>query len=217
MSIATRAVRDGGNISPGAGSPLVPALHQATVTAYPDLASLHRVLDGEEYGHAYYRFSHYNGDILERTVADLEGAAGAVTTASGMAASTAIALALLHSSDHIVADRNAYGGTRTLLDVDLPDLASPPRSSTQCRPGRVHPVYTPHLGRGADRPHHERRRPPSPIRAVQAIRGPTRRRRHVRHTCPDSTDGARSGSRPTQHPEIPRRPLGRDGRRRCRN
>lgn len=117
--LSTRAARAGGH---GEGGPLVPALHQTTVHSYPDLASLHRVLDGEDSGNAYYRFGHYNGQVLERAVADLEGAAGAVTTASGMAALTATVLALAEAGDHVVADRNAYGGTRSLLEVDLPRL-----------------------------------------------------------------------------------------------
>ncbi|MEU3642866.1 aminotransferase class I/II-fold pyridoxal phosphate-dependent enzyme [Lentzea sp. NPDC034063] len=117
--LTTRAARAGVH---GESGPLVPALHQTTVHSYPDLASLHRVLDGEDGGNAYYRFGHYNGHVLERAVADLEGAAEAVTTASGMAALTATVLALAEAGDHVVADRNAYGGTRSLLETDLPRL-----------------------------------------------------------------------------------------------
>ena len=120
--LTTRAARAGAHSGSGGSGPLVPALHQSTVHSYPDLASLHRVLDGEEDGHAYYRFGHHNGHLLEQAVADLEGAADAVTTASGMAALTATVLALAEAGDHVVADRNAYGGTRSLLEVDLPRL-----------------------------------------------------------------------------------------------
>ncbi|ODU00769.1 MAG: hypothetical protein ABS81_22590 [Pseudonocardia sp. SCN 72-86] len=119
---STLAARAGTHIAPGAALPLTPALVQSTVHTYPDLAALHRVLDEEEQGQVYYRFGHYNGQVLERAVADLEGAADAVSTASGMAAITGIVFGLLESGDHVVADRNAYGGTRTLLDVELPRL-----------------------------------------------------------------------------------------------
>ncbi|MFD4635891.1 trans-sulfuration enzyme family protein [Lentzea sp. NPDC058436] len=120
--LTTRAARAGAHSPPGEALPLVPALHQATVHGYPDLASLHRVLDGEQHGHAYYRFGHYNGQVLEQAVADLEGADGAVASASGMAAISSTVLALAEAGDHVVADRNAYGGTRSLLGVDLPRL-----------------------------------------------------------------------------------------------
>lgn len=119
---ATRAARAGTHTRPGGAPPLVPALHQTTVHAYPDLASLHRVLDGEDHGNVYYRFGHHNGHVLEEAVADLEGAADAVSTASGMAALTGIVTALVETGDHVVADRNAYGGTRSVLETDLPRL-----------------------------------------------------------------------------------------------
>ncbi|GHH48065.1 trans-sulfuration enzyme family protein [Lentzea cavernae] len=122
--LTTRAARAGAHGTSGRGGPLVPALHQSTVHSYPDLASLHRVLDGEERGHAYYRFGHYNGRLLEEAVADLEGARDAVATASGMAAISATVLALAEAGDHVVADRNAYGGTRDLLEADLPRLGA---------------------------------------------------------------------------------------------
>jgi cystathionine gamma-synthase len=120
--LSTRAARAGSHAVVGGGAPLVPAIHQATVSTYPDLPALHRVLDDEERGEVYYRFGHYNGRLLEAAVAELEGAPDAVATASGMAAITATVLALTETGDHVVADRNAYGGTRTLLEVDLPRL-----------------------------------------------------------------------------------------------
>ncbi|MFD4676961.1 trans-sulfuration enzyme family protein [Lentzea sp. NPDC058450] len=120
--LTTRAARAGAHVAPGTALPLVPALHQTTVYGYPDLASLHRVNNGEERGQAYYRFGHYNGQVLEQAVADLEGAPDAVTTASGMAAITGTVLALAETGDHVVADRNVYGGTRSLLETDLPRL-----------------------------------------------------------------------------------------------
>lgn len=120
--LTTRAARAGSHVAPGAALPLLPALHQATVNTYPDLDALHRVLDNEDHGHVYYRFGHYNGQVLEDAVAGLEGAADAVVTASGMAAITGTVLGLVGAGGHVVADRNAYGGTRSLLEVDLPRL-----------------------------------------------------------------------------------------------
>lgn len=119
---STIAARAGAGADPGSAPPLVPALYQTTVHTYRRLADLEKVLAGDEPGQVYYRFGHHNGRILERAVADLEGAADAVVTASGMAALTGIALALLRTGDHIVADRHTYGGSRTLLQTELPRL-----------------------------------------------------------------------------------------------
>ena len=117
-SAATVAARAGAGAHPGASLPLVPALHQTTVSTFASIADLQRSLDGE-CDDVYYRFGHRNGRVLERSIADLEGADDAVVTASGMAALVGLITGTLSPGDHLVADRNAYGGTRALLAVDL--------------------------------------------------------------------------------------------------
>lgn len=119
---ATIVARAGTHARPGLGTPLVPALQQSTVHTYESLVDLDSVMAGGNPGHVYYRFGHYNGQILEAAVAELEGAPDAVCGASEMAVLSAGLLAVLSAGDHIVADRNAYGGTLTLLTADLPSL-----------------------------------------------------------------------------------------------
>jgi cystathionine gamma-synthase len=63
-----------------------------------------------------------NTAALERAVAELEGAPSAVAAASGMGVISALLLSLAGSGDQVVADRNAYGGTFTLLQSELPRL-----------------------------------------------------------------------------------------------
>lgn len=54
-------------------------------------------------------------DALEASVAELEGGAGAVATACGMAAVTQTVLALVKSGDRIVCHRSVYDWTDTFF------------------------------------------------------------------------------------------------------
>jgi cystathionine gamma-synthase len=118
---STIAARAGLEQDVGMALPIIPAIHQSTVYAHPSLEALERVLQGE-HGFVYYRNGHPNGAALEAVLAQLEHAESAAVAASGMAAITAGVLTLCQAGDHIVADRNVYGGTFALLTEDLPRL-----------------------------------------------------------------------------------------------
>src|SRR6202011_4534588 len=70
-------------------------------------------------GHYYGRNSNSNRTMLEDAVAELEGAEAGVATASGMAALHVAILALAPRPATIVATRELYGGTLSLLRQDL--------------------------------------------------------------------------------------------------
>ena len=53
--------------------------------------------------------------VLEERIASLEGGAGAVAFASGLAAQAAVFFTLLEPGDHVVASRALYGGSLTQL------------------------------------------------------------------------------------------------------
>ncbi|MDP9025089.1 MAG: aminotransferase class I/II-fold pyridoxal phosphate-dependent enzyme, partial [Candidatus Eremiobacteraeota bacterium] len=67
----------------------------------------------------YTRYGNPNQGDVARVVAAIEGAEAALVTASGMGAISAVALSLLHSGDHVVAQRVIYAGTRWLLNDTL--------------------------------------------------------------------------------------------------
>ncbi len=115
----TIAARAGLETDPGLAPPLVPAIHQTTVYAFASLEALEGVFNGE-HGYIYYRNGHPNGKALEDALARLERAEAACVAASGMAAILAGLLSVCKNGDHIVADRNVYGGTFALLTDDLP-------------------------------------------------------------------------------------------------
>ncbi len=117
MKPASRAVHAGRQL--GARTPLAPDLSTAAVHVFTDLADYDAVARGERPGHYYGRNSNSNREMLERAVAELEGAEAGVATASGMAALHAAILALAPRPATIVATRELYGGTAALLRQDL--------------------------------------------------------------------------------------------------
>ncbi len=63
----------------------------------------------------YMRYGTPNHTQVASVMAALEGAEGAVVTASGMGALSTLALALLHAGDHVVVQRSIYPGTTGLV------------------------------------------------------------------------------------------------------
>jgi len=125
MKPASLAVHAGREL--GARTPLAPDLSPAAVHVFKDLDDYDAVARGERPGYYYGRNSNANREMLERAVAELEGAEGGVATASGMAALHAAILALAPRSGPIVATRELYGGTAALLRTDLEPLGYAPR------------------------------------------------------------------------------------------
>src|SRR3979490_3217099 len=72
--------------------------------------------------HFYTRYGNPTNTVAEETVAELEGVEAAQTFASGMGAITTTIMALLKAGDHIVAQRDIYGGVTKFLSQWLPKL-----------------------------------------------------------------------------------------------
>jgi O-succinylhomoserine sulfhydrylase len=75
---------------------------------------------GEEAGFLYSRFSNPNVSMFERRMIELEGAAAARATATGMAAVTTAILAPLKAGDHVVAAKAMFGSCRYVVEDLLP-------------------------------------------------------------------------------------------------
>ena len=117
MRPASRAVHAGRDL--GARAPLAPDLSPAAVHVFTDLEDYEAVARGEKAGYYYGRNSNSNREMLERAVAELEGAEAGVATASGMAALHGAILALAPKPTTILVSRELYGGTAALLRQDL--------------------------------------------------------------------------------------------------
>ena len=96
------------------GARAVP-IYQTTSYEFENVDAASSLFNVEQGGHIYSRISNPTVAVLEQRVAALEGGSGAVCTASGMAALFSTFLTLCSSGDHIVASRQLYGSTATLL------------------------------------------------------------------------------------------------------
>jgi cystathionine beta-lyase/cystathionine gamma-synthase len=72
--------------------------------------------------HYYTRYGNPTNTVAEKTIAELEGVDSALTFASGMGAVTTTIMALLQSGDHIVAQRDIYGGVIKFLSQWAPKM-----------------------------------------------------------------------------------------------
>jgi len=68
----------------------------------------------------YTRYGNPTLSQVESVLASLEGSESALVTGSGMAAVSATVLAIVSQGDHVVAQKNHYGGTLNLLNSFLP-------------------------------------------------------------------------------------------------
>lgn len=72
--------------------------------------------------HFYTRYGNPTNTVAEKTLAALESVDAALTFASGMGAITTTIMALLKSGDHVVAQRDIYGGANKFLAQWLPKM-----------------------------------------------------------------------------------------------
>ncbi|MGH9039277.1 MAG: O-acetylhomoserine aminocarboxypropyltransferase/cysteine synthase family protein [Acidimicrobiia bacterium] len=114
----TRSVHAGGRPDPTTGARAVP-IYQTTSFVFEDAADAADLFALQKYGNIYTRIANPTVASFEERMANLEGAIGAVATASGMAAEFLAVTALAGAGDHIVSSAALYGGTHTMFDVTL--------------------------------------------------------------------------------------------------
>jgi cystathionine beta-lyase/cystathionine gamma-synthase len=130
--------------------PVTTPIHTAASYFYNDMEDLDRVFGNEMPGQSYGRYSNPTTDALQELVTTLEGGAGALACASGMAAlHMAISSALLDRRKTIVAGSLLYGATLAMLTkifepagvavhfVDLCDDAAVKKAIEEHKPGVV--------------------------------------------------------------------------------
>ena len=110
----TRAVHAGQRPDPYTGARAVP-IFQTTSYVFEDTDSAAAYFNLQEYGNTYSRIMNPTVATFEERVASLEGGAGAVAFASGLAAQAAALFTMLQPGDHIVASGALYGGSVTQL------------------------------------------------------------------------------------------------------
>lgn len=103
------------------GARAVP-LYQTTSFVFDSADHAASLFNLQTFGNVYTRLSNPTTAVLEERIAALEGGRAAVATATGQAAEMTALLTLLQQGDHVVAASTLYGGTHTLLDVNLRKL-----------------------------------------------------------------------------------------------
>lgn len=114
----TKAVRGGTDLEKRNGPLATPIFQTSTF----EVADNEEQLRATPTDHFYTRYGNPTNTVAEKRVAELEGVDAALTFASGMGAITTTILALLKSGDHIVAQRDIYGGATKFFTQWLPKL-----------------------------------------------------------------------------------------------
>jgi len=107
---STRAIRAASRVPDAPQAPVNVPIYQTATFEVADAAELAELLTFERPGHSYTRYSNPTHAALEAAVAELEGAAAGLATASGMAAIHALILSVLRTGDDLVMPRAVYGG-----------------------------------------------------------------------------------------------------------
>jgi O-acetylhomoserine (thiol)-lyase len=106
----TRQLHAGQRPDPNTGARAVP-IFQTSSYVFEDPESAAAYFNLQEYGNTYSRIMNPTVAVFEERVANLEGGAGAVGFASGLAAQMAALFTLLEPGDHVVSSSALYGGT----------------------------------------------------------------------------------------------------------
>lgn len=175
----------------GSGS-LAPALWPSTTWQTTGVAASREAALAIHKTGNYARYANPTVRAFEQAIAELEGAGDALAFSSGMGAIASTILALCSSGDHIVAQRQLYGGTHAFLtgpcarlgiEVTLVDGFQPGAFAAAVRPGSTMLVIA--------------ESPSNPLLGIVdlddigAIRGP--------YTVVDSTLATPLGASPLRH------------------
>ncbi len=114
----TAAVRGAADLEKKNG-PVATPIYQTSTFEVTDNDEQQRVTETDRY---YTRWGNPTITVAEGTVAELEGTEAARTFASGMGAITTTIMALLKAGDHIVAQREVYGGVAKFFSEWLPRM-----------------------------------------------------------------------------------------------
>lgn len=114
----TEAVRGGRSLHKKNG-PVTTPIYQTSTFEVTDNEEQLRVTPTDRF---YTRYGNPTNTVAENAIAELEGTDAGLLFSSGMAAITTSILALVKAGDHIVAQRDIYGGVTKFFAQWLPKL-----------------------------------------------------------------------------------------------
>ncbi|WP_263145841.1 PLP-dependent aspartate aminotransferase family protein [Pseudomonas sp. RIT-PI-AD] len=118
--VSTRAVHSGNDVDRHmvTRAKSLP-IYETSVFVYDSLEQVDDFLAGNPDNYMYTRLGNPNQAALEALIRDLEGGEAALFSASGMASVSAALLGRLSAGDHLVASRELYGTTQSLIEKEL--------------------------------------------------------------------------------------------------
>lgn len=146
-SIDTTAIRAGRGAN---GSALAPVLWASSAFVAPDAKTAQRLAQSTRADQFYSRYGNPTVNAFEDAIAELEGAEAARSFASGMGAISAVVLGLVSTGQHIVTQKQLYGGTQMLfnavcprfgIDVTFVDATDPEAWEAAVIPGRTQLLF----------------------------------------------------------------------------
>ncbi len=114
----TLALHAGQIPDPATGARAAP-LYQTTSFVFDSAEHAASLFNLQTFGNVYSRISNPTVAVFEERMAALEGGRAALATATGQAAEAVALMTLLEAGDHVVSAATLYGGTHTLLGVNL--------------------------------------------------------------------------------------------------
>ncbi len=118
FQVETLAIHAGQIPDAATGARALP-IYQTTSFVFDSAEHAASLFNLQTFGNVYSRLSNPTVAALEERVAALEGGRAAVASASGMASEAMALMTLLQQGDHVVAAGALYGGSVSLLAVNL--------------------------------------------------------------------------------------------------
>jgi O-acetylhomoserine (thiol)-lyase len=106
---------------PATGARAAP-IYQTTSFVFDSADHAASLFNLQTFGNVYSRISNPTVAVLEERMAAVEGGRAALAAATGQAAEVVAILTLASGGDHVVSASTLYGGTHTLLNVNLRKL-----------------------------------------------------------------------------------------------
>src|SRR6202521_5379019 len=121
FGFGTLCLHAGAIPDPTTGARAVP-IYQTTSYVFDSAEHAASLFNLQTFGNVYSRISNPTVAVFEERMAAVEGARSALAAATRQAAEMTAILTLCSGGDHIVSASTLYGGTHTLLGVNLKKL-----------------------------------------------------------------------------------------------
>ncbi|HEY2338183.1 MAG TPA: O-acetylhomoserine aminocarboxypropyltransferase/cysteine synthase family protein [Burkholderiales bacterium] len=121
FGIETLCLHAGQIPDPATGARAAP-IYQTTSFVFDSAEHAASLFNLQTFGNVYTRISNPTVAVFEERMAAIEGGRSALAAATGQAAEMVAILTLCSGGDHIVSASTLYGGTHTLLHVNLKKL-----------------------------------------------------------------------------------------------